>query len=64
MSNMEKLLEEKRPWTYWAKGALMAAVAVATVLETQDVPGWLKIAARCTVGVGAIFGIASGGFRR
>lgn len=62
--SQDTLLEEKRPWTYWAKGGLMAAVAVATVLETQEVPGWLKIAARCTVGVGAIFGIASGGMRR
>lgn len=62
--SQDTLLEEKRPWTYWAKGALMAAVAVATVLETQEVPGWVKIAARCTVGVGAIFGIASGGMRR
>jgi hypothetical protein len=64
MSNMEKLLEEKRPWTYWAKGALMAAVAVATVLETQDVPAWLKIVASCTIGIGTIFGIASRGFSR
>lgn len=60
----ETLLEEKKPWTYWGKGTLMAAVAVATVLETQEVPGWLKIVARCTIGVGTIFGIASRGFSR
>jgi hypothetical protein len=59
------LSEPTRTWDYWAKGVLMAAVAVATVLETQEVPDWLKIASRCTVGLGAMFGIASGGlFRR
>lgn len=58
------LLEGGTDWTRYAKGILMAAVAVATVLETQDVPDWLKISARCTVGLGAMFGIASGGFRR
>lgn len=49
---------------YWAKGALMAAVAVATVLETQEVPGWVLIVSRCTVGLGAMFGIASRGMGR
>lgn len=58
------LLEDGASWRTYAKGLLMAAVAVATVLETQEVPDWLKISARCTVGLGAMFGIASGGFRR
>lgn len=58
------LLQDAEDWRYWAKGALMVAVAVATVLETQEVPTWLKVAARCTIGVGAIFGIASSGFHR
>lgn len=60
----DTLLEDGTDWRFWAKGALMGAVAVATVLETQEVPGWLKIAARCTVGIGAIFGIASRGMGR
>lgn len=65
MTPKKTLLEDKPDWTRYAKGLLMAAVAVATVLETQAVPEWVKIAARCTVGVGTIFGIASGGlFRR
>lgn len=60
----ETLLEEKPTWRYWAKGALMTAVAVATVLETQEVPSWVKVVSRCTVGLGAMFGIASRGMGR
>jgi hypothetical protein len=63
--NKDTLLQQPAmDWRHYAKGALMAAVAVATVLETQEVPNWLKIAARCTVGLGAMFGIASAGFAR
>lgn len=58
------LLEDGIDWRFYAKGALMAAVAVATVLETQEVPAWLKVVSRCTVGLGAMFGIASAGFSR
>jgi hypothetical protein len=58
------LLKSGADWHTYAKGVLMAAVAVATVLETQEVPAWLKVVARCTVGLGAMFGIASAGLKR
>ena len=59
------LLEGGTDWTRYAKGLLMAAVAVATVLETQEVPGWLKIVARYVIGLGAVAGIGSSGlFKR
>jgi hypothetical protein len=64
MSKDTLLQEPTTDWNRVAKGLLMAAVAVATVLETQEVPDWLKIASRCTVGIGAMFGIASGGFAK
>ncbi len=60
----KSLLKERQHWTFYAKWGLMAAVAAAGVLETQEVPGWLKVLARVTVAVGAVFGIASGGLRR
>lgn len=58
------LLKDTRPPEWWAKAVLMGAVAVATVLETQAVPEWLKVASRCVVGLGAMFGIASAGMKR
>lgn len=53
---------ELTEWSTYTKGALVAAVAVAMALETREVPDWLKIAARYTLGLGAMFGIASTGF--
>lgn len=58
------LLREPGDWAYYGKGLLMALVAAATVLETQEVPDWLRIASRCVVGIGAMFGIASAGLTR
>lgn len=52
------LLKEAEDWRWYAKGLLMAAVAAAGVLETQEVPAWLKVASRVTVAVGATVGNA------
>jgi hypothetical protein len=55
-------LKQKKPFPW--KEVLMALVGAGTVLGQSPVPEWLKVAANVTVGVGAMFGIASGGLAR
>lgn len=58
------LLRNAVDWRWLGKSMLIAFVAGATVLKQAEVLPAVKIACDVVIGVGAAFGIASGGLSR